>query len=154
MTHPVRLAVFSHAPAAFKALINLSGTVHKGPLGARLLELVQLRLSQINGCGFCVDMHWRALMKQEIDPRHLNALAVWREAPFFSERERAALAWSELVNAIPLKEPADEDFTLLQQHFTNEEIVELGYAIATIRAWNSLNVSFRNPIPAQPLPGF
>lgn len=153
MTHAVRIPFFSLAPAHLQALTKLSATVKKGALGERLVELVQLRLSQINGCGFCVDMHWRDLVRQGADPRHLNAVAVWREAPFFSERERAALAWAELVNAIPAKQPSDADFDRLSAHFSQSEIAELGYAIVAIRGWNSLNVSLRNPIPETPLPG-
>jgi AhpD family alkylhydroperoxidase len=121
--------------------------VHDGLLGARLVELVQLRLSQINGCAYCIDMHWSALIKQDMDPRHINALAGWREAPFFSERERAALQWAELVNAIPQRDPGDADFAALKVHFNDAEIAELGFAVAAIRAWNMLNVSFRNPVP-------
>ena len=106
-----------------------------------------LRVSQINGCAYCIDMHWRDLIKLDADPRHLNALAGWREAPFFSERERAALRWAEIVNAIPHADLSDEEFALLKQHFSDEEIAELGFTIAVINAWNLLNVSFRNPVP-------
>jgi AhpD family alkylhydroperoxidase len=154
MTHTARIPFFQLAPASLQAMINLSGTVKKSSLGVRLVELVNLRLSQINGCGVCIDMHWRDLIRQEAEPRHLNALAGWREAPFFSERERAALHWAELVNAIPQKEPGDADFERLQQHFTDSEIAELGYAIAVIKGWNLLNISLRNQIPEVPAPGF
>lgn len=99
-------------------------------------------------------MHWRDLIKQGADPRHVNALAGWREAPLFSERERAALHWAELVNAILAREPTDADFAALQAHFSDNDIVELSYAIAVIKAWNVLNVSLRNPIPEHPAPGF
>jgi AhpD family alkylhydroperoxidase len=154
MTHTARIPFFQLAQPSLQAMINLSGTVKKSSLGARLVELVHLRLSQINGCGVCIDMHWRDLIKQECEPRHVNALAGWREAPFFSERERAALHWAEVVNAIPLKDPSDEDFARLQAHFTDNEIAELGYAIAVIKGWNVLNVSLRNQIPETPAPGF
>lgn len=154
MTHTARLPFFQLAQPSLHAMINLSGTVKKSSLGARLVELVNLRVSQINGCGMCIDMHWRDLIGQEADPRHLNALAGWREAPFFSERERAALHWAEIVNAIPAKDPSDQDFSRLQQHFSDNEIAELGYAIAVIRGWNVLNISLRNPIPEKPAPGY
>ncbi|MFL6660437.1 MAG: carboxymuconolactone decarboxylase family protein [Massilia sp.] len=153
MSHTARLAFFQLAPASMQAMIKLSATVKNGPLGARLVELVNLRVSQINGCGMCIDMHWRDLMRQEVEPRHINAVSGWREAPFFSERERAALHWAELVNAIPNKDPQDEDFARLQAYFSDGEIAELGYAIAVIRGWNMLNVGFRNPIPETPAPG-
>lgn len=154
MTQTARLAFFELSPSCLQAMVNLSATVKKSTLGRRLVELVQLRVSQINGCGVCVDMHWRDLIKQEAEPRHLNAVAAWREAPFFSGRERAALRWAEAVAGIPLREPGDADFAELQQHFSDNEIAELGYAIAVITGWNLLNVSFRNQIPHNPAPGF
>jgi AhpD family alkylhydroperoxidase len=154
MSHTVRIPFFQLAQPSLHAMINLSGTVKKSSLGARLVELVHLRVSQINGCGVCIDMHWRDLIKQDAEPRHLNALAGWREAPFFSERERTALHWAEVVNAIPAKDPSDEDFARLQAHFTDNEIAELSYAIAVIKGWNVLNVSLRNQIPETPAPGY
>jgi len=87
---------------------------------------------------------------QGVEPRHVNALAGWREAPFFSERERAALQWAEAVNAIPHHEPSDAAFAQLKSHLDDNEIAELGYLIGAIRVWNQLNVSLRLPVPAQP----
>ncbi|MBL8952098.1 MAG: carboxymuconolactone decarboxylase family protein [Myxococcaceae bacterium] len=77
----------------------------------------------------------------------MNAVAAWREAPFFDERERAALRWAERVTAIPHQDPGDEDFAELRKHFSLAEIAELGFVIVTINAWNRLNVSSRTPIP-------
>jgi AhpD family alkylhydroperoxidase len=142
-----RVAYTKLAPKAFRALYELSTTVKQGALGARLADLVFLRVSQINGCGFCIDMHWSDLIRQDADPRHLNAVAGWREAPFFSERERAALRWAEIVTATPASDASDEEFERLRAHFSDVEIAELGFAIAAINAWNLLNVSFRNPVP-------
>jgi len=153
MTHTARASLFQHAQPQLQAMLKLSAAVKNSSLGARLVELVNLRVSQMNGCGFCIDMHWRDLIKQDVSPRHLNAVSAWREAPFFSERERAALHWAEVVNAIPVKDPGDADFAQLKAHFSDAEIVELGYAIGTIRVWNMLNVSLRNPIPEVPAPG-
>jgi AhpD family alkylhydroperoxidase len=147
MTHAVRLPYFKLAPKAFQRLVDLSTIVKNGPLGTRLVDLVFLRVSQINGCAYCIDMHWRDLIRQDVDPRHLNAVAGWREAPFFSDRERAALRWAELVNDIPDRDPSDEEFARLKAHFSDIEIVELGFAISAINAWNLLNVSLRNPVP-------
>ena len=154
MSHQPRISFFTLAPANMKALVNLSGTVKQSSLGPRLVELVNLRVSQINGCGICVDMHWRDLIKQGADPRHLNAIAGWREAPFFNERERAALGWAEAVNALPQRDDTDAAFAALQLHFEPAQIAELSYAVATIRAWNVLNLSLRNQIPEVPAPGF
>lgn len=153
MTHTARINLFQLAPGALKALVNLSMTMKKGQLGPRLVELIQLRVSQINGCGFCIDMHWRDLLKQDVDPRHLNALPAWREAPWFSARERAALQWAEALNAIPHKDPSDADFAELKANFSDDEIAEIGYTVGAIRSWNMLNVSSRNPIPEHPAPG-
>ncbi|RZT04447.1 alkylhydroperoxidase AhpD family core domain-containing protein [Duganella sp. CF402] len=151
-----RIPFFQLAPANLQAMIALSGSVKKSSLGARLVELINLRVSQINGCGVCIDMHWRDLIKQGAEPRHLNALPGWREAPesFFSARERAALNWAEAVNALPHKQPSDADFGELKEHFTDNEIAELSYAIAVIRGWNVINASLHNQIPEVPPPGF
>lgn len=148
MTHELRLPYFKLAPKAYKAMLELSQAVHHGVLGARLVELVFMRVSQINGCAFCIDMHWQALMKLGADPRHLNALAGWRETPFFDERERAALHWAEIVTDISRRDASDAEFAALRTHFSDAEIAELGFAIAVINGWNRLGVSFRMPLPA------
>jgi AhpD family alkylhydroperoxidase len=153
MTHTARLPFFTLAPANLKAMIALSGTVKQSSLGPRLVELVNLRVSQINGCGVCIDMHWRDLIKQDCNPRHVNAVAGWREAPFFSDRERAALGWAEAVNALPHQDNTDAAYPALAEHFTPNEIAELGYAIAVIKGWNCINLSMRNQIPEVPPPG-
>lgn len=147
-TRTARIPYFQLAPKAFQNLLALSNSLRKDLLGPRLVELVLLRLSQINGCAYCIDMHWRELIKQDMAPREINALAGWREAPFFTERERAALRWAELVNALPAGDASDEEFAALRAHFSDEEIAELGFVIVTIRAWNSLNASLRHPMPA------
>ena len=154
MSNTARLPFFSLAPNSLKAMINLSKSVSQSAIGERLFELVNLRVSQINGCGVCVDMHWRFLLKQGAEPRHLNAIAGWREAPFFSARERAALAWAEAVNALPQRDDTDAAYRELREHFDENEVVELSYAIAAIRGWNVLNLSLRNQIPEEPAPGF
>lgn len=146
-THTARLPYMKLAPKAFKGLYDLSMAVKAGTLGARLVDLVFLRVSQINGCAFCMDMHWADLVKQGAEPRHLNAVAGWREAPFFNERERAALRWAEIVAATPHSDASDDEYARLMAVFTEVEIAELGFAIAAINAWNLLNVSFRQPLP-------
>lgn len=143
-----RLPYHQLAPKAFQGLYSLSTAIRRDLLGARLAELVFMRVSQINGCAFCIDMHWRDLIKQGMDPRHINAVAGWREAPYFTPRERAALHWAEIMTAIPQRGPSDADFAALREHFTDEEIAELGFAVVVITSWNLLNVSFRNPMPA------
>jgi AhpD family alkylhydroperoxidase len=154
MSHVARLPFYTLAPANLKAMINLSASVKKSSIGEKLVELVNLRVSQINGCGVCVDMHWRELVRQGAEPRHLNAIAGWREAPFFNPRERAALAWAEAINALPQRDDTDAAYAELEQHFNPTEIAELGYAVAVIKGWNLLNLSLRNQIPEVPPPGF
>lgn len=154
MSLAARISLAKHASANFKALFNLATSVKQSSLGERLVELINLRVSQVNGCGLCVDMHWRDLIRQGVEPRHVNAVAVWREAPFFTERERAALRWAEILNGQPHTDASDDEFALVRAQFSDTEIVEIGYAVATIRAWNTLNLSLRNPIPEVPAPGF
>jgi AhpD family alkylhydroperoxidase len=153
MSEP-RLDYHALAPKATRALTQLSFAT-SAALGERLAALVDLRISQINGCAFCIDMHWAHLVRLDVDPRHVNAVAGWREAHrFFSEKERAALAWAEAVNAIPHRSPSDTEFEALRHHFSDAEIAELTYAVGAIRAWNMLNASFHTPVPETPyVPG-
>lgn len=147
MTDSPRIDYRQLAPKAFQNLYQLSMGLRRDLLGQRLIDLVFLRVSQINGCAFCIDMHWRDLMQLDADPRHLNAVAGWREAPFFDARERAAFEWAEIVTTISTSDPSDEAFARLRQQFSDEEIAELSFVIATINAWNRLNVSLRVHIP-------
>jgi AhpD family alkylhydroperoxidase len=149
MSH-ARLDYHSLAPRSAKALGSLSFSAGS-TLDARLRELVNLRISQINGCAFCIDMHWADLLRQGVEPRAVNAVAGWREAHrFFSERERAALNWAEAVNAVPHRTPGDADFEQVRRHFEPAEIAELTFAVGAIRAWNMLNASFQTPVPDEP----
>ena len=136
-----------HVPEAFRGLYATSTAVHNGVLGKEFLELIFLRVSQINGCAYCMDMHWSALVKDGADPRHLNAVAGWREAPFFSERERAAFRWAEIITATPHSDASDDEYAKLKALFSDAEISDLGFAIAVINAWNLLNAGMRAPIP-------
>ncbi|RKR69224.1 AhpD family alkylhydroperoxidase [Acidovorax sp. 94] len=145
--HTARLPYHKLSSKAFMGLVGLSETIKKGPLGARLAELVFLRVSQINGCAYCMDMHWTYLVKDGMDPRHLNAVAGWREAPFFGERERAAFRWAEIITATPHSDASDEEYAKLQTVFDEAEISELGFAIGVINAWNLINAGMRAPIP-------
>ena len=143
-----RVAYYKLAPEEFRNVLALSGLVKQGSLGERLVELVFLRLSQINGCAYCIDMHWQSLLDHGIPAREVNALSGWREAPFFTDRERAALEWAELVNAIPHSDLSDAAFERLASQFSESEIAKLTFAISAIRTWNQINVSLRNPVAA------
>lgn len=150
MDHEPRLDYHALAPRAARALATLSHAAGAA-LGERLKDLVQLRISQVNGCAFCIDMHAAALAKIGVAPRAIHAVAGWREAArFFDARDRAALQWAEAVNAVPHRTPSDEDFALVRRHFSDGEIAELTFVVGAIRAWNMLNASFHTPVPEVP----
>jgi AhpD family alkylhydroperoxidase len=145
-----RLDYNTHAPKSSKALVQLSFSAG-ATLDRRLRELVNLRISQINGCAFCIDMHWADLVKQGVEPRVINALAGWREARrFFDDKQRAALNWAEAVNAIPHRLPDDDAFEEMKRHCSDSEIAELTFSVGAIRVWNVLNASFHTPVPETP----
>ncbi|BEU94379.1 carboxymuconolactone decarboxylase family protein [Acidovorax sp. DW039] len=150
-THTARLPYHQLSSKAFMGLVTVSDTIKKGPLGLRLAELVFLRVSQIKGCAYCMDMHWHMLVKEGMEPRHLNAVTGWREAPFFTSRERAALRWAEILTATPHSDASDEEFAQLQAVFSDAEISDLGFAVAIINAWNLINAGMRAPIPQTPV---
>lgn len=150
MSHGPRLDYHALDPKSTRALSQLSFAAGSG-LDRKLHEMVNLRVSQINGCAFCIDMHWADLMKQGVEAREINAVAGWREAPrFFGDRERAAFGWAEAVNAIPHRSPSDEEFEAMKRHFSDAQIASLTYAVGAIRAWNMLNASFHTPMPETP----
>ncbi|MES2115406.1 MAG: carboxymuconolactone decarboxylase family protein [Pseudomonadota bacterium] len=138
-----RIDFYQASPDALKAMIALEGAVNKLGLENSLLDLIKLRASQINGCAFCVDLHSSDARKAGESERRLYAVAVWREAPFFTERERAALAWTEAVTLIAQTHAPDADYEALRAHFSAAEQVNLTLAIATINGWNRLAVGFR-----------
>jgi AhpD family alkylhydroperoxidase len=138
-----RADFYKSSPDAIKALIALDAAVARLGLEAALLELVKLRASQINGCAFCVDMHTSDARKKGETERRLHAVSVWRETPFFTPRERAALAWTEAVTLISTSRAADADYDTLCDQFNEKERVDLTMAIATINSWNRLAIAFR-----------
>jgi len=138
-----RIDFYTASPDAFKAMMALETAVSKLPLEKSLIELVKLRASQINGCAFCIDMHTADAMKDGETPRRLFAVTAWREAPFFTNRERAALAWTESMTQVSLTNAPDEDYALLSAEFSPKEMVDLTVAISTINSWNRLAVGFR-----------
>ena len=137
----------AHAKGAFNHLLQLSNTLHKGPLGHKLVELVSLRVSQITGCVFCLDMHATALRKAGESQRKLDTLPGWRESPLFDARERAALAWAETLNRIGSGPLPDGALEQVRAHFNEAEVSELTFTVAMITAWNMLNVGLRMPLP-------
>ena len=138
-----RTDFYTASPDALKAMIALETAVSKLPLEKPLIELVKLRASQINGCAFCIDMHTADAIKDGETPRRLFAVTAWREAPFFSERERAALLWTESLTQLSLTHAPDEDYDVVAAQFSPKEMVDLSVAISTINSWNRLAVGFR-----------
>ncbi|WP_434609828.1 carboxymuconolactone decarboxylase family protein [Pseudomonas sp. R1-7] len=138
-----RIDFYTASPDAFKAMLALENAVSKLGLEKSLIELVKLRASQINGCAFCIDMHTADARKDGETERRLYAVTAWREAPFFTGRERAALAWTEALTRLSETHAPDADYALLNEHFTPKEMVDLTVAINAINGWNRLAVGFR-----------
>jgi AhpD family alkylhydroperoxidase len=132
-------------PEATRALSQLENVVESSTLEPKLRELVKLRASQINGCAYCVDMHTKDATALGEDPQRLHMVAVWREAPMFSPRERAALAWTEAVTLIAQTGAPDDVYEEIADQFDPAEQVALTLAIVAINGWNRLSVGFRRP---------
>lgn len=138
-----RLDYGKAAPGSVQAMYKLQKYVDDSGLEHSLLELVKTRVSQINGCAFCIDMHTKDARAAGETEQRLYALNAWREAPFYTERERAALAWAEVVTNISRTHASDEEYEAVSAHFNEEELVKLTIAIITINGWNRLSIAFR-----------
>ena len=144
-----RMNFYQAAPETIKALIALETLVQASGLEHSLIELVKTRASQINGCAYCINMHTQdARMRGETEQR-LYLLNAWREAPVYTDRERAALAWTEAVTLISEKHAPDHVYAEVRTHFSEAETVNLTMLIATINAWNRLAISFRTVPPVK-----
>jgi len=138
-----RLDFYKAKPSAIKALVGLEEYIGKSSLEKSLAELVRLRASQINGCAFCVDMHTTDARKGGETDRRLAAVVVWRETPFFTDRERAALEWTEALTLVSHDHVPDAVWEAVQPHFTEEEIVDLTLLVSSINSWNRFAIAFR-----------
>ncbi len=130
-------------PGARDAMLGLETYVHGCGLEPALLELVKIRASQINGCAYCLDMHTKDARAGGEKEQRLHAVAAWHEAPFFTERERAALAWTEAVTVVSATHVPDEAYEAARTQFKEKELVDLTLAIVAINGWNRLAVAFR-----------
>ncbi len=139
-----RLNYVKAAPGAYRAMAQLEQYVKNSGLELSLIELVKLRASQINECAFCIDMHTKDARAAGESEQRLYLLSAWREAPFYSERERAALEWTEALTLIADNHVPDDVYERVRAHFTDEELVNLTLAVATINSWNRLAISFRS----------
>jgi len=132
---------------AFKAMLQLEHQVHRSGLEPLLLELVKSRASQLNGCAWCLDMHAKDARALGETEQRLYLLAAWRDAPCYSERERAALSWTEaLTQLASTADVPDEVYAQARQHFDEKQLVDLTLAIIAINGWNRLNVAFRTQV--------
>jgi AhpD family alkylhydroperoxidase len=131
------------APGVYQAMRGLETYLHQSGLEIPLLHLIKLRASQINGCAYCIDMHWKDLRAIGENEQRLYGLDAWQESPYYSDRERAALAWTEAVTRVANTHVPDEVYEEVQPHFTEKELADLTLAVATINAWNRLAIALR-----------
>ncbi len=140
-----RIDVTKVNPAAYKAVAALQSYVDQSGLDAKLRELIKIRASQINGCAFCLIMHTRDARKIGENDDRMHLLNAWREAPVFTPRERAALAWTEALTLVSETHVPDDVYAEVRKHFSEKEIVDLTAAIAAINTWNRIAIAFRAP---------
>ena len=138
-----RLNIHEKGQKALKAMYSLGGYQGIGNVDKRLLELICFRVSQINGCAYCLDMHSKDLRAEGETEQRLYMIAAWHETPFFSPRERAALAWAEAVTTLGHGRVSDEVYAEVSKHFSEEEIIDLTMTTLTINCYNRINVAFR-----------
>jgi AhpD family alkylhydroperoxidase len=131
------------SPAALKAMYALQAAVNSSGLEPSLLELIKLRVSQINGCAFCIDLHFREARAKGEKEERLYLLDAWRESPVYTDRERAALAWAEAVTLVSQTHVPDEVFAEAHKYFDESELVNLTLAVVAINGWNRFSISFR-----------
>ncbi len=140
------------APEVYRAMLALESAVKATGLESNLLDLVKLRASQINGCAFCIDMHSKDLRAEGESEERLYLLDAWREAPCYTDRERAALAWTEAVTLIAHDHVPDEVYEEARQQFTDDELAKLTLAVVAINGWNRFGIAFRaTPGKYQPI---
>lgn len=138
-----RIQYMKAAPGIYGAMKGLEDYLHGCGLEERLIHLVKLRASQINGCAYCLDMHSKDLRALGEDEQRLYLLDAWEESPFYSERERAALAWTEAVTLVTEGHVPDEVYERASRQFSEKELADLTFAVATINAWNRLSIAMR-----------
>jgi AhpD family alkylhydroperoxidase len=137
-----RLDFLATTPNVVKAMLGLHKPISQSGLEKKLLDLVYFRVSQINGCAFCLDMHSKDLRAEGESEQRLYVLEAWRESPFYSDRERAALAWAEAVTTLSGKDVPDDVYEQARAQFSEAELVNLTLAVIAINGWNRLNISF------------
>ena len=146
-----RLEYWKASPGGFKALLSLETHLMGCGLDHAFLHMIKLRASQMNGCAYCIDMHWKDARAAGETEQRLYGLDAWREAPYYTDRERAALAWTEALTniAVPYADHGshvpDTVYEAARTHFSEKELADLTWAIAGINAWNRVAIAFRSP---------
>ena len=138
-----RFDYMKSAPGTYQAMMALEKYLSHCSLEHSIIHLVKLRASQINGCAYCLDMHWKDLRALGENEQRLYSLDAWEESPFYSERERAALAWAEAVTRVSESHVPDAVYEEARRHFSDQELADLTFVIATINAWNRLSIAAR-----------
>jgi len=138
-----RINAFEKNPAIFKALFALNAYLAKSTIEKPLQHLIELRVSQLNGCAYCIDMHSKDLRAAGETEQRLYLLDAWRESPFYTDRERAALAWAEAVTFVTDGHVSDEIYDEARRELSEQELIDLTFAVTTINTWNRLNIAFR-----------
>jgi AhpD family alkylhydroperoxidase len=131
------------SPGAYHAMLGLEKYLRECGLEEKLLNLIKLRASQINGCAYCLDMHWKDLRALGENEQRLYSLDAWRESPYYTDRERAALAWTEAVTLVAQTHVPDEVYEQARKEFDEKQLADLTLAVAAINAWNRLAISAR-----------
>ena len=138
-----RMNYYQAAPETLKAMVAVEDVIKASGLELSLIELVKTRASQINGCAYCLDMHTKDARAEGETEQRLYALSAWEETPFFTERERAALAWTEAVTRVAESRVPDAVYEQARRQFTEKELADLTFAIVAINGWNRLAIAFR-----------
>jgi AhpD family alkylhydroperoxidase len=151
-----RMEYWKVAPGGYKALMALEAYLRDSGLDKPLLHMVKLRASQINGCAYCIDMHWKDARAAGDSEQRLYGLDAWREAPYYTDRERAALEWTEALTNITAPgngHVPDAVFDAVRGHFSEKELADLTWAVASINAWNRVAIAFRSEAGQYKPPG-
>lgn len=136
------------SPEGFRAMLALESHC-KATVDKTLLHLVKLRASQLNGCAFCIDMHWHEARAAGEPEHRLYGLAAWRESPGYTDRERAVLGWTESLTLVSTSHAPDAEFDAVRAHLSDKELADLSWAIVAINAWNRIAIGFRVPPPTR-----
>lgn len=139
-----RIDYARQSPALLKKLVELSNSFEESSIDAKLRALVEIRASQLNGCTFCIDMHVKQAKIHGERELRLHHIAGWRESPLFEPRERAALAWTEVLTRLPEQGVSDEIFERVRKELSDKELSDLTFLVMTINAWNRVSVAFRS----------